>query len=58
MRSQVKGRVNEGIKAIREGKAAMERAVGREVHGVNAAIDAGKRAYQVATSHSQKAMYS
>jgi hypothetical protein len=45
VRNQLREKVDQGAQALRRGKAAAEQAVDREMEGVGAAIDAGKRAY-------------
>jgi hypothetical protein len=54
-RNQIREKVSRGAQALRDGKSAAKGALGREVEGMEAALEAGKRAYQTTTGRGQGA---
>ena len=54
-RNKIREKLNRGAQALREGKSAAKDALGREVEGVEAALDAWKSAYQTTTGRGQGA---
>lgn len=49
VRNGIRSKLRQGAQAIRDKKHEAEAAIERETRGVEAALDAGKRAYYVAT---------
>lgn len=54
VRTGVREQVRRGAQALKDGKSAAEGALERELDGIGAAVDAGKRAYHDAVRRGQR----
>jgi hypothetical protein len=54
VRNEIREQVQRGAQALKDSKSAAEGALERELGGIGAAVDAGKRAYQDAARRGQE----